>query len=407
MSKIYEKISKAKAKLLVNYPLFGTLASRLELVVNDDIEAFKSDGVKLEYNSDYLQALELSEMEFVFANGAMHASLAHEQRKNNRSGWLWQMATDYAINDMLVENGLDLPQRALYRVRFKGLYAEEIYAELKDDILRDELEYEADDVNDINPNESSQDSEVSEREEVNSESSSESSQGSEVSEVEDLRLSSFSDQESFSQDIQEEQLFEEFAKTTLESEFKKGEAPQTIERFFKLTCQGKIDWRDELKVAIDRFHKDDYVLIPPNKKFLHVGIYLPSCVSQRFKLVVAVDSSGSVDEELLNTFLSELNFLMDTIANYQIDLLVCDDKIQSHKTFYSGDILEADLKGGGATDFRPVFDFIQDTLQDTKLLLYFSDLDGKFPHVNPSYDVKWVVPRELEVPFGEVIVLED
>lgn len=391
MSNLEQKISQAKAKLLVDYPYFGTLASKLQLVVNDDIEAFKSNGVKLEYNSDYLQGLELSEMEFVFANGAMHASLAHEQRKNNRSGWLWQMATDYAINDMLVENGLDLPERALYRVRFKGMYAEEIYAELKYDMLRDDedLEYEADNAED-----------------VNSESSSESSEDSEVNGLEESSLESNSDQE-LQEEILQEQLLAEEAISLLESEFKKGEAPQTIDRFFTLTCQGKIDWRDELKVAIDRFHKDDYVLIPPNKKFLHVGIYLPSCTSQRFKLVVAVDSSGSVDEDMLNEFLSELNFLMNTIANYQIDLLVCDDKLHSHKTFYSGDILEADLKGGGATDFRPVFEFVESELEDTKLLLYFSDLDGVFPQKTPSYEVKWVSAKNGEVPFGEVIVLQD
>ncbi|MCW8895751.1 MAG: VWA-like domain-containing protein [Sulfurimonas sp.] len=383
MSTIEQKISQAKAKLLVDHPYFGTLASKLELVVNDDIEAFKSNGVKLEYNSDYLQGLELSEMEFVFANGAMHASLAHEQRKNNRSGWLWQMATDYAINDMLVENGLDLPQRALYRVRFKGMYAEEIYAELKDDILREEdnLEYEADNAEDVQNND-------------NKNNKSEKSENPQT-------------QEELQEEILQEQLLAEEAISLLESEFNKGEAPHTIERFFTLTSQGKIDWRDELKVAIDRFHKDDYVLIPPNKKFLHVGIYLPSCTSQRFKLVVAVDSSGSVDEKLLNTFLSELNFLMNTIQNYQIDLLVCDEKIQSHTTFYSGDILDVDLKGGGATDFRPVFDFVESELDDTKLLLYFTDLEGKFPSKTPSYDVKWIVPKYGEVPFGELIELDD
>ncbi|MCK4737440.1 MAG: hypothetical protein KAT10_02695 [Sulfurimonas sp.] len=379
---IEQKISKAKAKLLVDYPLFGTIASRLEIVLNDDIQSFKSNGIKLEYNSDFFQDLRVSEMEFVFANGAMHASLAHEQRKNGRSGWLWQLATDYAINDMLVENGLDRPDKALYRVRFKGLYSEEIYEELKADMLRD----------------------------VNSESSSESSEDSEVNRLDESSLYNNSDQELQDQtkqdQIQQEQLFKEFAKATLEAEEKKSEIPLHVDRFFTLTCEGKIDWRDELKVAIDKFHKDDYALIPPNKKFLHLGIYLPTCVSQRFKLVVAVDSSGSVDEELLNEFLSELNFLMNTIQNYQIDLLVCDEKIQSHKTFYSGDILEANLKGGGATDFRPVFDFIQDDLEDVKLLLYFSDLDGQFPHVHPAYDVKWIAPKELDVPFGEIIVLD-
>ena len=378
MSNIDEKISQAKAKLLVDYPYFGTIASRLELVQNDDIQAFKSNGIKLEYNSDFFDEIELSEMEFAFANGAMHASLAHESRKSGRSGWLWQMATDYAVNDMLVENGMDRPWQATYSKRFSGLYAEEIYAELKDDILRDELEYEADDIDDVK-NDSNSD-----------EQSQEHSHEPERIEQDDLL---------------KEQLFEEFAKATLDAEMKKDELPDGLERFFDLSKNGKINWRDELKAALDRYHKDDYTLMPPNKKFLHMGIYLPSSTSQRFQLVVAVDSSGSVDDTLLNEFLSELNFLMDSVQNYKIDLLVCDEKIHSHKTFYSGDLLECDVKGSGGTDFRPVFEFIDNELRDTKLLLYFSDLEGLFPHEHPSYDVKWISPKEEEVPFGEIIVL--
>ena len=365
---IDEKISQAKAKLLVQYPYFGTIASKLELKQNDDIQAFKSDGKKLEYSSDFLSRLELSEMEFVFANGAMHASLAHEQRKSNRSAWLWQLATDYAINDMLVENGMSRPDEATYSKRFSGLYAEEIYAELKEDILRDELEYEADDEDDIENNDSELDTDKQSQ-------------------------------------ILEEQLFEEFTKAVLQAEEKRNSLPKTIERFFDFNKYQKINWRDELRLAIDKFHKDDYTLIPPNKKFLYMGIYLPSSVSNRFQLVIAVDSSGSVQEELLNEFLSEVNFLMLSIQNFQIDLLVCDDKIHSHNTFYSGDSLEVNLAGSGGTDFVPVFDFIKEKLPNTKLLLYFTDLEGKFPHVQPNYDVKWVSPKELEIPFGEIILL--
>lgn len=364
---LHDKISSAKAKLLVEYPLFGTIASKLKLIQNDDIQAFKSDGTTLQFNSDFFSEISLEEMEFVFANGAMHASLSHESRKNGRSGWLWQLSTDYAVNDMLVENGLERPYQAHYSKRFSGLYAEEIYAELKDDILRDELEYEADDINDVQNKEAPQEQELLQN--------------------------------------QEEQLFEEFAQAVLDAENKSGELPSSIGRFFNIEKEAKIDWRDELRVALERFYKDDYAQMPPNKKFLHLGFYLPSSVSARFKLVVAVDSSGSVDDELLGEFLSELNFLMNTIPSYEINLLVCDDKIRSQKVFYSGDILEVSVEGGGATDFRPVFEFIENELEDTKLLLYFSDLDGTFPNKALSYDVKWIAPKELEVPFGEVIVL--
>ena len=359
-----QKISEAKAKLLLRFPLFGTLASRLKLVSNDDIESFKSNGITLEYNSDFLAKLSSEQLEFVFANGAMHASLAHEARKNGRSGWLWQLATDYAINDMLVQNGLVRPDEAHYSKRFSGLYAEEIYAALKEDILRDELEYEADTPDDVQ-NQNAQ------------------------------------------EEAQDEQLFAEFANAKFEEEMQSGEVIGTIERFFHTPKKGKINWRDELKAALERFHRDDYTLLPPSKKLLYAGIYLPSCISQRFRFVVAVDSSGSIDEPLLATFLGELNSLMHTIPNFELELLVCDDKIRMRKTFYGGDILEAELGGGGATDFRPVFELIENELEDVKLLLYFSDLDGIFPLDAPEYEVKWITPKERDVPFGSVIVLED
>lgn len=404
-----QKISQGKAKLLVDYPLFGTLASKLELILNDDIESFKSNGIKLEYSSDFLSELSDSEMEFVFANGAMHASLAHEARKNGRSGWLWQLATDYAINDMLVENGLERPDRAHYSQRFSGMYAEEIYAELKDDILRDELEYAADDIEDTQENDdkknNSKDSQLSQEKQHNSQDSQQNQEQQQDSQ--DLRLSQEKQHSSQDSELtQDEQLFGEFAKAKIDKAQSDGEIPISMARFFTLTCKSKIDWRDELRGALDKFYRDDYTLFPPNKKLLYSGIYLPSSKSQRFNFVVAVDSSGSVDEALLSTFLSELNFIMNTFSNFQLDLLVCDDKIQSHKTFYSGDILDVELSGGGATDFRAVFEFIENELYDVKLLLYFSDLDGTFPKESPMYEVKWIAPRESKVPFGEVIVIE-
>jgi len=370
------KISQAKAKLLVDYPYFGTLASKLELVLNDDIQAFKSDGKTLQYNSDFLENAELGEVEFILANGAMHSVLAHESRKSNRSGWLWQMATDFAINDMLVENGLEMPYGTQYRVRFAGMYAEEIYAQLKDDILREDegLEYDADDNDDVEDKEDKQTQEQQTAQEIQEE-------------------------------ILQEQLLAEEAISLLVSEYNRGELPTTIERFFTLDFLGKINWRDELKSALDRFHKDDYTLLPPNKKFLHMGIYLPSNVSQSFKLVIAVDSSGSIDNELLSNFLGEVDFLMSLIQNYQIELIVCDEKIQSHKTFYSGDKLKIDVQGGAGTDFRHVFEFVEQEFDEVKLLLYFTDLDGKFPSKAPTYDVKWVTKKAKEIPFGELILL--
>ncbi|MFT7860121.1 MAG: VWA-like domain-containing protein [Sulfurimonas sp.] len=378
---IDEKISQAKAKLLVEYPYFGTLASKLELELNDDLESFKSDGKKIEYREEYLADLEISEVEFILANGAMHKALAHEDRKNNRSGWLWRMATDIAINDMLLENGLDMPYGAEYRKRFAGMYAEEIYAELKDDILRDDedLEYEADDADDVEKNDEQQKEQEAEQQEQT--------------------------EQQLQEEILQEQLMAEEAISLLEQKFQSGEVPESIERFFDISEFGKVNWRDELRDAIDKYYRDDYAIMPPSKKLLYQGIYLPSNISNTFKLVVAIDSSGSIDEELLNQFLSEVNFLMEHVQNYEIDLIVCDDKIHSHQTFYSGEPLEVKVVGSGGTDFRPVFEFVEQNIDEVKLLLYFTDLDGIFPKEVPNYEVRWVTQEDTETPFGKKILL--
>ncbi|MBD3798001.1 MAG: hypothetical protein IE887_09765, partial [Campylobacterales bacterium] len=315
--------------------------------------------------------------EFILANGAMHKALAHENRKANRSGWLWRMATDIAINDMLIENGLDIPYGAEYRKRFAGMYAEEIYAELKDDILRDDedLEYEADDADDVEKNDQNSKQEQT--------------------------------QEELEEQILQEQLLAEEAIALLEKNFKTGELPESIERFFEIKNFGKVDWRSKLRDAIEKYYRDDYTLIPPSKKLLYEGIYLPSNTSNTFKLVIAIDSSGSIDEVLLNEFLSEVNFLMEHIQNYEIDILVCDDKVHTHKKFYSGEPLEIEVIGNGGTDFRPVFEFVEKEFDEVKLVLYFSDLDGFFPKEPPNYEVKWIASQEKEIPFGSLILLQD
>jgi len=364
-----EKISQAKAKLLVEYPYFGTLASKLELVVNDDIESFKSNGKKLEFREAYLDELTIAEVEFLLANGAMHQVLLHENRKNNRSGWLWQMATDIAINDMLLQNKMVMPYGAQYRQRFSGMYAEAIYAELKDEILRkdEDLEYEADDADDVERKES--------------------------------------EQERLQEEILQEQLLAEEAISLLESQMKIGKAPVSIERFFKIRGFSKLNWRELLREAIDRYVCDDYTLMPPSKKLLYQGIYLPSNISNTFRLVIAIDSSGSVDEALLDEFLSEVSFLMEQLQNYTVDIIICDEKIHSYTTFQTGETLEVKIVGGGGTDFRPAFEFIEQNIDEVKLLLYFTDLEGIFPKEVPEYEVRWVTQKEADVPFGELILL--
>lgn len=381
------KLGKAKARLLLNSPYFGTLASRLELDVSDDIPGFLSNGLTLEYNPEYVESLEEGECESMLANGAMHAALIHERRQNGRMSWLWQLATDHAINAMLMQNGFSLPPQVHYEPRFEGMYAEAIYAQLKEEIKNEA--YSDDKNNDTGYNENNQ----RKRDELqNAEGDHDPSRKRPQMEVENTV---------------DETLFEHFEKTVREMIQQQGDAPLGLERFFIRHAAPHIDWRSELAHALNCHLRSDYRILPPSKKLLYDRIYLPSPTSDTLDLIIAVDSSGSVDEALLGQFVAEVESLLETFADYRIELLVCDAKVQSHCRFYPGEPLTYALLGGGGTDFRPVFEWIDRHTPMAPLLLYFTDLDGRFPNTPPFIDTIWVTPAaDKNAPFGQIITID-
>ncbi len=360
MTKLSEKLDKAKTKLMLEHPYFGQIASSLKFSSNSDIESFTSDGDSFEYNDEYLSKLNEKELEFTLANSAMHYALSHKNRINQREDWLWQLATDYAINSMLVKNDMFAPQRINLNKRFDDMYAEEIYAILESEI--DEKEYE-------------------EREQM------------QKKEKEKVTPSD-------TQSIDEDFLNQVNQKTK-----DQGELPKDFKRLFPELFIDAIDWRSELHRYLNLHAKEDYQFFPPNKKYIHQGFALPSLKSELLKIVVAIDSSGSIDTELLAKFFGHFQSIMESFKSYEIDLIECDAKIQNHKVFYPGDAIEYKAVGGGGTDFRPVFEYVKKEIYDARIVIYFTDGIGSFPEDIPDIDVLWVMPEEINVPFGEKLII--
>ena len=113
-----EKIQTAKARLMLDHPYFGTIASALKLEQNNELLTFSSDGKARRRSRQDIDRLAAAEVEFVMANGAMHTVLKHQHRSAGRTQWLWQTATDYVVNSMLVRNGMQLPEYANYEHKF-------------------------------------------------------------------------------------------------------------------------------------------------------------------------------------------------------------------------------------------------------------------------------------------------
>lgn len=377
-----ELLLRAKSLLTVKYPYFGMLASRLKHEPSESISGYASNGKRFIFNPDFLERRSCEEVMFILTNAVMHHVLSHQQRRLNRRGKLWQLATDYAINNLLAKNGLTIPIGANYNTEYEGMYAEEIYDALKEEFLGESGDAFGE----------------------SADTAPEENQG--IEEGDDAH--SFSNIEGIEDDLdtQDESQWQYAASLAHEVAQRKGGAmPLGLERLGKKVKPSDVDWRFELYNAVNRHMRNNYAFMPPNKKHIHRGIALPSLTSDTLSLCVAIDTSGSIDDQLLGAFMEEFKSIMQNFPSVKIELIIADAKVHAHHTFQGGERMDFALKGGGGTDYRPTFDYVESNLPMTTMLLYFTDGEGSFPRIPPNYEVLWALSRKAKVPFGRGLVI--
>jgi len=128
------KLGAARTRLILDKPFLGALVLRLPIVAADPswCKTTDTDMKKLYINPDYIQQLSIEETQFALAHEALHCALSHFARRAHRIKLRWDMACDFAINPILIEDGLKPPPHILYLREYIGMSAEEIYPTLID-----------------------------------------------------------------------------------------------------------------------------------------------------------------------------------------------------------------------------------------------------------------------------------
>jgi predicted metal-dependent peptidase len=192
----------------------------------------------------------------------------------------------------------------------------------------------------------------------------------------------------------------------------RGIAPGLFESEIQQAKGGQVPWRTLLSRFFTGIRRDDYRLFPPNKKHIWRGIYLPSMGAPGPNhIIVAVDTSGSMSDQVLGEILGELDKLR-SVTDCTITVIQCDAKIHKVDEFDAFNETKFDryiFQGRGGTAFEPVFDWIRDKSQRSMFqfdaLIYITDGFGSFPPKPPPYPVMWIMTEHSrpDIPFGEVI----
>lgn len=120
------------------------------------------------------------------------------------------------------------------------------------------------------------------------------------------------------------------------------------------------------------------------------SIRFPGAAGIKYKkkvsILVAVDTSGSVNNEELKDFFSEITYIYK--AGARITILECDAAISANYE-YTGK-WTGKVHGRGGTDFQPVIDYYRKNMKDYAALVYFTDGECSIPN-NVPRDTIWVI----------------
>jgi predicted metal-dependent peptidase len=414
------RISKQRTSLVLDQPFFGALALRLKVVEDPSCKTFWTDSVSIGYNPAYLAGLNDLETRGVLAHEVLHVANGHCWRQGDRDPDLWNDACDHAINPIIVDAGMLLPKGALMDVRFRGKSAEEIYGILVHE-KRQKQKQQQQGKGQQDGGKPGGQSDQQPGDPTGGSSPPRSANGANTPSAGSDPAASANANADPAPSCGEIRQYVADDRAKQEAEWKvavhqaakaaqmRGGMPGGLQGMIAQAVEPAVDWRPILHRFAQDSSPTDYSFAIPNRRYLHMRLYLPSLHEPAVGDAVFVrDSSGSVWDETQAQFAAEILAVNDAVRPRRLIVMDCDTRVTQIQTFERGEAVDLQpVLGGGGTSFLDPFRRLADDGIHPAFLVYLTDMDGRFPDEGPSYPVLWAsttpLRRARQAPFGEVV----
>jgi predicted metal-dependent peptidase len=395
MDPIIEKLTTARVGLLLKAPFFGNMATRMRLIQSDDwCPTAATNGRDFFYSTKFVEKLSVKKLEFLFAHEICHAIFDHFGRLGSRDPKLANIAQDYAVNQILVDERIGekiTEVEICYDAKYRGKAWEEIYDELFEKAEKIGLEDLLKQLGDL----------------LDEHLKEEEGPGSGDEEGKDGRPKiSKADAERLRQEIKEAMIQSAAAAGA-------GKVPAGIQRMIKNMTEPKMDWRQLVQQEIQSIVRNDYSFQRVNRKSMHSGAVLPGMKeATTIDVAIAIDMSGSIGDADARVFLSEIKGIMDQYEDFSINLWCFDTEVYNHKAITHDNAFELEdyePMGGGGTDFEVNWTFMQDNQIQPKKFIMFTDGYPCGGWGDEDYcDTIFVVKgnTNADAPFGQTVIYE-
>ena len=406
---VYDRIIVARVGLLLRHPFFGNMATRLRILAADDwLPTAAVDGRNLYYNTQFFNAMNNKEIEFVVAHEILHMVFDHLGRREDRDPMLYNIAADYKVNNLLVRDRIGTKPSIVdcfQDFQYDADTSEEIYDKLFEKAKQDmedflkQMEQEGEMLDEHLDDNGDGDGEDGE-EEKDANGNSVSKKRPKYSKEEMKKIKD---------EIKEGMM-------TAAQAAGAGNTPGEIQRMIRELTEPKMNWREILQQQIQSTIKNDFTFSRPNRKSWHTGAILPGQdFDETIDIAVALDMSGSIGNAQAQDFLGEIKGIMDQYADYNIKVWCFDTKVYNEQDFTADggeDLLDYEIFGGGGTDFMANWEYMKETGYVPKKFIMFTDGYAWDSWGDEDYcDTVFLIhshhDKNVQAPFGTTVRYEE
>ena len=360
-------------RTLIYFPVFRILTDSIHFVEDNGMETACTNGNTIYYNSSFFESLSKDEQASIIAHELMHITLKHLSRLGDRDIEIWNYATDAVINQILKSNGLPLVDGVIDCPDALAYSAEEYYEIIKNRPDCEELMSAY--------RQRREESKVTTHEHWNEEMEDEITEG--LPEIDEHNIG----------EVNKRLIHEdnEAFKSVSQSQ---GSATTSLGKVGEETPV--IDWKSFLRRKKKKVFSADYDL--HHGEFDEEGIYkYPYELIHKSNVEILIDTSGSVDDELVKSFLKECKNIFD---EYEIKVGCFDTKFYGFQDIKKKEDLDNFvIEGRGLTDFT-----VAANAFDRKAPIKIIFTDGYADMPKESKDIIWVVYGDTKInpPGGTV-----
>ena len=314
--------------------------------VDPDVPTACTNGIDCKYGKAFIEGMEDSDLRGLIMHENLHKTFQHTflwKHLYEQNGRLANMACDYVINLIIKDierasNGfVTLPKQGLVDERFRDMDSAQVF-----DILSQEQEDDDDEDGD---------------------GEGESGEGDDGAGLDDHDWDSggqISEQE-------REAIQKEIDQAVRQGQLMAGKLGGRVTRELGGLLEPKVRWQDQLRDFMSSLAdgKDISTWQRVSRRWLQHDTYMPSTLSESMgRIVIGVDTSGSIGGAELNAFLSEVRAICQNVQPEAVDLLYWDTEVAAHE-IYSRDELDKLVgktkpAGGGGTNASCVPAYIKE-----------------------------------------------